>query len=107
MRRLALALVPASAVMLGGCISTVASVVTAPVKIVGKGVDLMTTSQAESDEKRGRALRKREARLGKLERAYDKQMDECEDGSRRACDAARMIYAEMQQIIPTLPQEPD
>lgn len=42
-----------------------------------------------------------------LERAYNKQLDECEDGSRRACDEARDTYAEMQQIIPSIPVEPD
>ena len=84
MRRLALFFAPASALLLSGCISTVADVVTAPVKVVSKGVDLATTSQSEADEKRGRELRQREERLGKLERAYDKQLDECHEGNERA-----------------------
>ncbi|WP_247711318.1 MULTISPECIES: hypothetical protein [Qipengyuania] len=107
MRRLAFVALPLSAVMLSACLGTVADVVTAPVKVASKGVDLATTSQSEADEKRGRELRKREERLGKLERQYEKQLDECEEGDRRACDDARDTYAEMQQIIPTIPVEPE
>lgn len=107
MRRLAFVGLPLSAVMLTACLGTVADVVTAPVKVASKGVDLATTSQSEADEKRGRELRKREERLGKLERQYEKQLDECEEGDRRACDDARDTYAEMQQIIPTIPVEPE
>ena len=107
MRRLAYVALSISAVMLTACLSTVADVVTAPVKVASKGVDLATTSQSEADEKRGRELRKREERLGKLERQYEKQLDECEEGDRRACDDASDTYAEMQQIIPTIPVEPE
>ena len=53
---------------LSGCIGTLVDVATAPVKVVSKGVDLATTSQSERDEKRGREIRQREERLGKLER---------------------------------------
>ena len=107
MRRTKLFVLPA-VMMLGGCVAQAAfDLATLPVRAVSKGVDLATTSQSESDEKRGRALREREERLGKLERAYQRQMEECEDGSRRACDAARESYAEMQTLIPTLPREPD
>ncbi|MBX7491674.1 hypothetical protein K3163_00465 [Qipengyuania sp. 1NDW9] len=107
MHRLSLVALPATAFLLSGCLGTVADVVTAPVKVASKGVDLATTSQSEADEKRGRELRKREERLGKLERDYEKQLDECEEGNRRACDDARDTYAEMQQIIPTIPVEPE
>ena len=78
MHRLNLVALPATAFLLSGCLGTVADVVTAPVKVASKGVDLATTSQSEADEKRGRELRKREERLGKLERDYEKQLDECE-----------------------------
>lgn len=107
MHRLApLVLLPV-AVLLQGCLAkTVVDVATAPVRVASKGVDLMTTSQSEADEKRGREIRRREARLAKLERQYQKQLDDCEDGSRRACDEARDTYAEMQQIIPSIPVEP-
>ncbi|MBX7541510.1 hypothetical protein [Qipengyuania sphaerica] len=107
MRRLSFIALPLAALSLGGCLGTVADVVTAPVKVVSKGVDLATTSQSEADEKRGRELRQREERLGKLEREYAKQLDECNEGNRRACDEARQTYAEMQQIIPTIPVEPE
>lgn len=108
MRRLALLILLPCAVMLPGCLAkTVVDVATAPVKVVSKGVDLATTSQSEADEKRGREIRRREERLAKLERQYQKQLDECEDGSRRACDEARDTYAEMQQIIPSIPVAPE
>ena len=107
MRRLTYFALPITALMLGGCLSTVADVVTAPVKVVSKGVDLATTSQSEADEKRGRELRKREERLGKLERDYKKQLDDCNEGDRRACERATDTYAEIQQILPTIPVEPE
>ena len=108
MRRLAILVLLPSAVMLPGCpAKTVVDVATAPVKVVSKGVDLATTSQSEADEKRGREIRKREQRLAKLERDYEKQLDQCEDGDRRACNEARDTYAEMQQIIPSIPTEPE
>ena len=108
MHRLALLILLPASVMLPGCLAkAVVDVATAPVKAVSKGVDLATTSQSEADEKRGREIRRREQRLAKLERDYEKQPDQCEDGIRRACDEARDTYAEMQQIIPTLPYEPE
>jgi len=108
MRRLALFVLLPAAVALPGCLAkTVVDVATLPVKAVGKGVDVATTSQSEADENRGREIRRREARLAKLERDYQKQLDQCEDGSRRACDDARDTYAEMQQIIPSIPVEPE
>ena len=108
MRRLALiALLPACILVQACLAKTVYDVATAPVKVVSKGVDLATTSQSEADEKRGREIRKREERLAQLEREYNRQMEDCSDGSRRACDEARDTYAEMQQIIPTIPVEPD
>lgn len=107
MRRKFLFLLPMGSLMLSGCLAkTALDIATLPVRAAGKGIDLVTTSQSESDEKRGRALRERQERLGKLERTYARQLDECEEGSRRACDDARQTYAEMQQLIPTLPREP-
>ena len=78
-------LVLGSAVLLSGCVSIVKDVVTAPVKIVSKTADVLTTSQSESDEKRGRDMRKREEILGKLSRQRDKANERCEDGSEAAC----------------------
>lgn len=81
-------LVLSSAVLLSGCVSLVKDVVTAPVKIVSKTADVLTTSQSESDEKRGRELRKREEALGKLSRQRDKARAKCEDGNEEACSKA-------------------
>lgn len=107
MRRLAIFTIPLG-LMLSGCLAkTMVDVATLPVRAASKGVDLATTSQSESDEKRGREIRRREEQLARLEREYDKQMKECADGNRRACDQARGTYAEMQQIIPTIPVEPE
>ena len=107
MRRLATFSLPLAALAVSGCVGTLVDVATAPVKVVSKGVDLATTSQSEADEKRGREIRRREERLAKLEREYEKQLDECEEGDRRACSEARDTYAEMQQILPTIPVEPE
>ena len=108
MRRLTYLILIPAAVMLPGCLAkAVVDVATAPVRVVSKGVDLATTSQSEADEKRGREIRRREERVAKLEREYQKQLDECEDGSYRACSKARDTYAEIQQIIPTIPYEPE
>ena len=35
------------------------------------------------------------------------RLQPAEDGDRRACDDARDTYAEMQQIIPSIPYEPE
>ncbi len=111
MRALSLFALTASIMMLPGCIArTAVDVVTAPVKVVSKGVDLATTSQSEADEKRGRELRKREEQLGKLEREYAKHMDECREGDDHACFKSREIYSEIQILLrdnPSLDQAPE
>jgi hypothetical protein len=62
-------LAAALALPLGGCLAkTALDVVTLPVKAASKTVDVLTTSQSEADEKRGRAIRKHEECLGKEER---------------------------------------
>ena len=62
---------------LGGCVisaaRTAVDIVTLPVKVVAKTVDLATTSQSEADENRGRALRHAEEDFGKRTRAWEKQ----------------------------------
>ena len=85
--------------MLSGCIAkTAANVVTAPVRVASKAVDMATTSQSEADEKRGRRMREYEEDLGKLERRYQKHMRQCDDGSDSACLKARNDYADIQQL---------
>lgn len=90
-------------ILLSGCVSTIANVVTAPVRVAGKAFDLATTSQSEADEKRGRELRKREERLGKLERSYAKNQRNCDRGDDDACEQAREDRAEIEDLLPTLP----
>ena len=106
-RPLPLLLVCASPALLGGCLAKTAfDVVTAPVRVVGKTVDLMTTSQSEKDEKRGRALRQREERLGELDREYRKQSNRCRRGDDGACRKAERAYGEMRRLAPSVPYEP-
>ena len=68
----------AAPLLLGGCVvgavaSTAVDVVTLPVKVVSAGVDAVTTSQSEADEKRGRELRKAEEKAGKEAREAEKR----------------------------------
>ena len=55
--------------LISGCVGTIAKtavdVVTLPVKVASAGVDAVTTSQKEADEKRGRELRKQDEERGK------------------------------------------
>lgn len=86
-----------AALLLQGCVtSVVKEVVTAPVKIVSKTADVLTTSQSEADEKRGRELRKREEALGKLARQRDKAREKCEDGKEEACATAAKLDEQIQ-----------
>ena len=75
MRFLPVLLLPLS---LGGCIvgtvaKTAVDVVTLPVKVASAGVDAVTTSQSEADEKRGRQIRKEEERRGKEARLAEER----------------------------------
>lgn len=67
---------------IGGCVSTVTSVVKAPFQAAGKVVDWSTTSQSEADRNYGRKMRKQEEREGRERREYDKQCrkhpDQCQ-----------------------------
>lgn len=93
-----------AAFALQGCIArTAVDVVTAPVRVAGKAVDLATTSQSEADEKRGRELRQREERLGRLERKWGKLDEECREGDRKACRERDEVAAEIADLLPTVP----
>lgn len=108
MSPLRLIAISSAALALQGCLAKAAvSVVTAPVRVVSKGVDLATTSQSEADEKRGRDIRQREERMGELDRAYAKAMDRCGEGDDEACDRAQAIRAEMKALAPGIPVEPE
>lgn len=105
LRLLALGL---AALALQGCLAkAVVGVATAPVRVVSKGVDLATTSQSEADEKRGREIRKREERMGELDRAYTKAMERCGEGDDEACERAQVIRAEMKALAPGIPVGPE
>lgn len=74
MKRVAPLLLP---LVLSGCVQTLATaavdVVTLPVKIVSAGVDAVTTSQSERDEKAGREMRKHEEERQRLMREQEKR----------------------------------
>lgn len=77
----ALFLTPLAALGLTGCFTvarTAVDVVTLPVRVVSKGVDMATTSQSEADEKRGRLLRKAEEAAGKRQRTWEKACKKAE-----------------------------
>jgi len=82
--------------LLTGCVSAVKTVVTAPVKAVGQVADWSTTSQDESDRNRGRELRKREERVGKLSRQRDKAAEKCRDGDQAQCQRAEVLDHEIE-----------
>lgn len=78
-----------------GAAGAIVGVATAPIKVASKAADLATTSQSESDEKRGREIREREQRLGALEREYRRQSKKCAAGNARACAKRDAAYDEM------------
>jgi len=86
-------------IVLGGCVSTVKSVVTAPVKAVGQVADWSTTSQDEADRNRGRELRKREERVGKLQRQRDKAAEKCRSGDQDQCRRAEVLDHEIEAVM--------
>lgn len=90
---------PIAAFATTGCLAqTALDVVTLPVKVASAGVDLATTSQSEADEKRGRALRRHEERVGKLEREFFKLQGKCFKGDRRACERQVAVRAELDTV---------
>jgi hypothetical protein len=62
-----------ASVALQGCVARMAAnVVTAPIKVASKTVDVLTTNQDEADLKRGREARKAEERAEKDRRKAEK-----------------------------------
>ena len=79
-----------SALLLTGCLArTAASIVTLPVKAASAGVDAVTTSQSEADQRRGREIREEEERLGRLARRCDRNpnREECAELQQQAPQA--------------------
>lgn len=104
MKRLAIV---AALLILPGCtaVNTVTSIATAPVRAATTAasagstlVDATTTSQSERDEKRGRALRLEEERLGQLERNYRRQTMACDHGDEEACARSNATWRELQAL---------
>ena len=96
-----------AALALQGCLAkAVVGVVTLPVRAVGAGVDAVTTSQSEADEKRGREIRKREERIAELEAEYNDHMERCSSTEPDACYAAKSVEAEIQQLRQAGPEGP-
>ena len=84
------ALVP----MLTGCVvetvaKTAVDVVSIPVKVASAGVDAVTTSQKEADEKRGREIRKEEERRGKEARLAEERCRKGQPQPTDTCAAAQ------------------
>ncbi len=103
-RRIKIGVCLAILVMTGGCVAkTALSLATAPVRVASKTADMLTTSQSESDEKRGRALRQREKRLGMLDRQYRRESERCSEGREESCDRASALYDES-MALQTAPQ---
>jgi hypothetical protein len=76
--RNALLIIAALPLALTGCVvgtvaKTAVDVVTLPVKAASAGVDAVTTSQKEADEKRGRELRKQEEERGRQARLAEER----------------------------------
>ena len=74
--------------LLSGCLAkTAVDIVTLPVRAASAGVDAVTTSQAEADQRRGRELREAEEREGRLARRCERHPDRSECRNRRAAGA--------------------
>ena len=99
--------------VLSGCVAKSAfDLATMPVRVGARAVnttadayDRVTVSQSESDQKRGREIRKREERYGELSRDYDRALRKCNGGNDEACTTAREIYGEMNAMRSSLPYE--
>ncbi|HTU11600.1 MAG TPA: hypothetical protein VMG08_11970 [Allosphingosinicella sp.] len=73
--------------LLGGCIvRTAADIVTLPVRAASAGVDAVTTSQAEADQRRGREIREAEEREGREARRREREARRDRDRSEQQDD---------------------
>ena len=80
----------AAPLLLGGCIvRTAADIVTLPVKAAGAGVDALTTSQAEADQRRGREIREAEEREGREARRREREERRARERAEREADEPR------------------
>jgi hypothetical protein len=66
--------------LLSACLAkTAVDIVTLPVRAASAGVDALTTSQAEADQRRGRQIREEEEREGRIARRCERhpEREEC------------------------------
>lgn len=82
------AVLPLSGCVVGTIADTAVDVVTLPVKAASAGVDAVTTSQAEADQKRGREIRKAEEQRGRELRAMEAR---CRRGRALPSDDCRLF----------------
>ncbi|APG63811.1 hypothetical protein LPB140_11020 [Sphingorhabdus lutea] len=86
-------------VSLNACVGRiVGDVVTAPIKITSKTVDLLTTSQSEADENRGRKMREQEEELKKLSKQQHKLTRKCDKGDQDACKDLRKVERKIDKV---------
>ena len=85
---LLLAALPLSGCVVGTVARTAVDVVALPVKAASAGVDAVTTSQSEADQKRGRELREMEERRGRELRLLEQR---CRSGRPLPTDDCRLV----------------
>ncbi|MCI4589942.1 hypothetical protein MOK15_07535 [Sphingobium sp. BYY-5] len=86
MKKMMLLAAPLMLLALPGCVRTVASVVTAPVRAGAQVVDWSTTSQEEADRNYGRKMREQEARDGKAAKKAEKERrKQCREAGNDNC----------------------
>jgi hypothetical protein len=71
--------------LLSACLArTAVDIVTLPVRAASAGIDAVTTSQSEADQRRGRQIREEEEREGRIARRCERHPDRDECRARRA-----------------------
>ena len=95
-------LIVAALPLLSGCVvGTIAKaavdVVTLPVKVASAGVDAVTTSQKEADEKRGREIRKQDEERGKQ---GGMAQERCRKGRPLPTDDCRAVQRREPALLP-------
>ncbi|MBB3981453.1 hypothetical protein GGR44_001100 [Sphingobium fontiphilum] len=84
--KVGLMIVPVLLLTLPGCVRTVASIVTAPVRAGAQAADWATTSQDEADRNYGRKMRKQEEKEGREARKAEKERrQKCRDAGYEDC----------------------
>lgn len=107
MPRFAIAVTPLIALALSGCVArTLVDVATLPVRGAAQAADWVTTSEDEADRNRGREIREREERLGRLSRDYEDLVEECNEGNNEACREAVAVRQEMDELSRYIPADP-